>query len=147
MQNYKSSPNSSTETPLKKVVSEIDKKFPKSAILQYYLGFYYDEIHNTELAIRKLAKCISLLPFFSQPYLHLANIYINNNQHEQALKILQEIFKKRTVDMKSGSLKRTINLPDQMQIGVMLQSIHEKMGDNEKVFNCTTCNAPSPNYL
>jgi predicted O-linked N-acetylglucosamine transferase (SPINDLY family) len=37
--------------------------------------------------------------------------------------------------MKSGSLKRTINLPDQMQIGVMLQTIHEKMGDNEKSLN------------
>ena len=135
MQNYKASPNSSTETPLKKIIVDIDKKFPKSPILQYYLGFYYDEIHNTELAIKKFTKCIQLLPFFSQPYLHLSNIYMSNNQHDKALPFLQDIFRKRTIDMKSGSLKRIINLPEQMQIGVMLQTIHEKNGDNDKSLN------------
>lgn len=111
---------------LERLIKDIEKKFPKSPILQYYIGFYFDEIGQKELAKAKFSKCIKLLPFFSQPYLHLANILLCEKQYSDAERTLVDIFGKKTIDPKSGSLSRSLNLTEQMQIGVMLQTSLDK---------------------
>lgn len=117
---------------LERLIKDIEKKFPQSPILQYYIGFYFDDIGQKELAKTKFTKCIKLLPYFSQPYLHLANIFLGENNFNDAQTTLFHIFGKKTIDPKSGSLSRSFNPTEQMQIGVMLQTSLEKVNKNKE---------------
>lgn len=117
---------------LERLIKDIERVFPKSAILQYYIGFYYDQIGKTDLSKKKFKECIKLMPFFSQPYLHLGNTLLAENKCEEAERILSQIFGVKTIDPKSGSLARCINLADQMQIGVMLQTAYHKINKRKE---------------
>ena len=106
------------------LVKDIDRKFPKSYILQYYSGYYYEKINDLEKAVHKFKRAIDIEPLFSPPYFNLASYYIKNNQPLEAERILIKIFGKTTLDMTSGSRKRIFKLLENVKICSMLGPIY-----------------------
>ena len=111
------------------LVHDIERKFKNSVALVYYTGYYYDSIQDTPKAHAKFKKCIELSPYFSHPYLHLANYHIKRQEFSDALKYLLPIYCKRTVDMTSGTGKRTVNFKEQVQITKMICSVYMNTKD------------------
>ena len=108
------------------LVKDIERRFPKSVILQYYIGYYYEKVGESDLANEKFKKCTRMEGLFSVPYFHLASYYMNMMEYEESEKYLVEIFGKKMLNMKSGKRNVEFNLEENMKAGVMLAESYKK---------------------
>ncbi|NDD83262.1 hypothetical protein EBZ38_03145 [bacterium] len=97
--------------------------------LNYYIGYYYTSRGEHQKAIQKYTKCIEWSPYFSHPYLQMANYYIKSEDLYKATEYLEKIHCKRTLDMTSGNQKRVANLSEHNQITRMLGGIYMQCRD------------------
>lgn len=63
------------------LIVEIQKKFPQSVILNYYVGMYYQKF-DKERAKTFFEKCVNLEPLFTAPYYELAQYYLDKENVE-----------------------------------------------------------------
>jgi len=114
------------------MIKDIEKKFPRSFILQYYIGFYYEKVEEYEKAETKFKKSIMLEPLFTSPYLSLCSYYMNMKRYNEAEEYILKVFGKRMMDMTSLKRERKINADDNFRMGTMLGFIYMNNGLIEK---------------
>ena len=109
-------------------------RYRNSVILQYYLGVHYERNGNIMGAMEQFDRCLSISPYFSQPYFHLADYHIRTGNHRTARDILMRIFDKETLDATGPLPRRCYQIMEQLRIISMLFPIM-KRDDPER----TTC--------
>lgn len=114
------------------MIKDIEKKFPRSFILQYYVGFYYEKVEEYEKAETKFKKSIMLEPLFMSPYLSLGSYYMNMSRYNDAEECLTKVFGKKMMDMTTIKRERKVNAEDNFRIGSMLGFIYMNGGLIEK---------------
>lgn len=114
------------------MIEDIEKKFPRSFILNYYVGFYYEKVGEYEKAEAKFKRSIELEPLFMSPYLSLCSYYMNNERYNDAERFLTGVFGKRMIDMTSGKRERKVSAEDNFKVGSMLGYIYTNGGLRDK---------------
>lgn len=114
------------------MIKDIEKKFPRSFILNYYIGFYYEKVEEYEKAETKFKRSITLEPLFMSPYLSLGSYYMKMNRYNDAEEYLTRVFGKRMMDMTMAKRERKINAEDNFRIGSMLGFVYMNNGMSEK---------------
>jgi hypothetical protein len=114
------------------MIKDIEKKFSRSFILQYYIGFYYEKVEEYEKAETKFKKSIMLEPLFMSPYLSLGSYYMKMQRYNDAEECLTKVFGKRMMDMMSLKRERKINAEDNFRVGSMLGFVYMNSGLKEK---------------
>lgn len=117
------------------MIKDIEKKFPKSFILQYYIGFYYEKVGEFEKAESKFNKSITLEPLFMPPYLSLGSYYMKTQRYKDAEECLNKVFCKKMIDMTTMKRERKINPEEQFRICSMLGFIYMNKNLKEKAEN------------
>jgi predicted O-linked N-acetylglucosamine transferase (SPINDLY family) len=95
----------------------IEKKYNKSVILQYYIGYYYEVLNkDIDTAIKYYRKCLSLNHLFTPPYFSMGVNYIKGDHLDEAYTLFNIIFCKKTLDATSGTGRKVFNFKDNLDI-------------------------------
>jgi predicted O-linked N-acetylglucosamine transferase (SPINDLY family) len=121
-------PNPDLES-VKSLVNKVNQQFPKSYILNYYIGSYFKRTNQRVQAEVYFRKSIKFQPLFTAPYFELCDI-ISSTEIES---LLSPIFDKKTLNPTSSTGAIEYNLMDNMRITSILVPIYQQSKDNKKI--------------
>lgn len=75
-----------------KLFNELIVKYPDNEKVNYYLGCFYAQSLNYDLAFKYLHKTIEINPKKWEAYKEIGKIYKSLNKYEEALKYIEKIF-------------------------------------------------------
>lgn len=94
----------------------VQNDYPQSVVLQYYLGYYYEQMGQWNLAEEQYEKCISLNQLFTPPYMNLGKFMVDSGRVEEAWNLFSLIYCKKVLDPTSQARKYVFNLIDNVKI-------------------------------
>ena len=122
-------------TNIQSCINRIQTEFRHSYILQYYLGIYYENMQQFDLAESAYQASIQIKQLFTPPYFQLSSILINNNKLKEAENLLIIIFNKKTLDPMSPIGEKVYNLMDDLRILTILIPEYVQRKEYKKMEN------------
>lgn len=120
-------------TDERRIIDKVDRKFPKSYILNYYVGMYHQKKCLADKASMYYRKCIRIQPMFVPPYFELCQILQENGCMREVEGLLMDIFDKKTLNPMSPSGAMEYNLMDNMRIASILVPHYSSSGQYKEV--------------
>ena len=123
----------SSNTLSKTDISKAEKLFPNSHIINYYIGYFYDEKGNKEEAIKYFQKSLEICPNFTNPLFHMGKYYEPQLFLEEYEDKLVSLLNKKTFNPFSGKME--FRLSDQLYVCDFLSNSSNRYTDEfEKIF-------------
>jgi predicted O-linked N-acetylglucosamine transferase (SPINDLY family) len=109
-----------TEGDIIPLLSDVNLKYAKSVVIQYYLGYYYEKQGDIDEAQSQFQKCIKLNQDFTPPYFHIVTHLLQEHRPLEAYQTCQMIYCKKTIDAKSPGGMKVFNYKENIQLCAML---------------------------
>lgn len=109
------------------LVEEVEERFPKSVVLQFYIGNFLEMVGRVDQAIKKYKYCIQLCPEFSPPYLAYANLAKTKQSLDEMLQVekyLLSIFCKQTFNGENIGAQKSFSIKENLFICIYLGSFY-----------------------
>lgn len=101
-----------TNQNVSKDIKIIRKKYNRSVVLRYYVGFYYMKSGMAQEARQEFLDCMQLEPTFASPYFAIAPMLSAN----ETMTLFERIFDQNTLDATKSPARRVFNIMEQMRI-------------------------------
>lgn len=102
------------------LINTIELEYKNSYILQYYLGFFYENNNKLILAEQAYENSININQLFTPPYFQLCDILLKKNEFKKVENLLISIFNKRTLNPTSPNGDRVYDLMCDLRIATTL---------------------------